>query len=58
MNGYVLRVPHGGSPFKNIPFNVDISKYAGIYVIVEFVSDASVRGCSANWNNLKFVVEK
>ncbi|MHB9071585.1 MAG: DUF6259 domain-containing protein [Sedimentisphaerales bacterium] len=54
----ILRVPHGGSPFKDVPFNVDISKYAGMYVMVEFVSDASVRGCSANWNNLKFVVEK
>ncbi len=52
----VLRVPHGERPYKDTPFDVDISKYAGQYAIVEFMSDANVRGGGADVSNPQFIV--
>jgi hypothetical protein len=52
----VLRVPHGGMPFKEQPFDVDISAYAGQYVLFEFTPDGTVRGGDAAWNNPRVVV--
>lgn len=52
----VMRVPFGGLPFKEQPFDVDISDYAGRYVLFEFSTDSSVRGASAAWYNPRVVV--
>lgn len=45
----VLRIPHGKPPFPRIPFDVDISSYAGRHVLIEFTSDGPVRGATAEW---------
>ncbi len=54
----VLRVPCGKAPFKQTPFDVDISSYAGQHVLLEFASDADVRGATADWLAPRFVIER
>ena len=55
----VVRVPAGKRPYKVQSFDVDISSYAGQYIMMEFVSDGNVHGpTAADWYNPWIVVEK
>ena len=57
----VLRIPvdpPSTEPYKIREFNVDISSFAGKYVMLEFTCDGIVRGSgSADWYNPQIVVE-
>lgn len=53
----VLRVPHGTEPFPRTTFDVDVSRYAGQYVLIEFTSDGPVRAGYADWINPQIVAE-
>jgi len=51
LNGQeVLRIPPGPKPYKTHCFDVDVSRFAGQYVMLEFACDGQVRGAgSADW---------
>ncbi len=59
MNGReVLRVPPGREPYQMHPFDVDISAFAGQYVLLEFASEGKVHGPSpAGWESPETVIE-
>ncbi|HBR20626.1 MAG TPA: hypothetical protein DD726_10500, partial [Phycisphaerales bacterium] len=53
----VLRVPPGDKPYQMQPFDVDISAYAGQYVLFEFGSDGSGGPSYAGWTAPEIVAE-
>jgi hypothetical protein len=58
LNGkQVLRIPTGNSPYPVTKFNTDISSYAEKYVLMEILSDNSVRAATAAWIRPRIVVE-
>jgi len=54
----ILRLKHGEKPYRQVPFDSDISRYMGQHVILEFIADGPVRGASAEWIEPRFEVEK
>jgi hypothetical protein len=54
----VLRVDAGERPYENHEFDVDITEFAGQYVLLEFFSDGwTGRNSSAEWHNPRIEVE-
>lgn len=54
----LLRVPAGGRPYKVHSLDLDITAYAGQYVMLEFLSDGRVHGpTAADWYNPWIVVD-
>lgn len=53
----ILRLQSKSPPFSDTPFDVDLSAYAGQYVLFEFGSDGNPgRGGSVTWKEPQFVV--
>jgi hypothetical protein len=53
----VMRLDPGPRPFARRVFDVDVSAYAGLEVMVEFVSDGPHRTASADWFRPRIVAE-
>jgi len=54
----LLRVPAGERPYKVHAFDLDVTGYAGQYVMLEFLSDGRVHGpTAADWYNPWIVVD-
>ena len=54
----LMRVPAGDRPYKVHSFDVDVTSYAGQYVMLEFLSDGRVHGpTAADWYNPWIVVD-
>jgi len=54
----VLRLKYGEKPYKQVPFDLDISSYMGQDILLEFRADGPVRGAAATWIEPRFVVEQ
>ena len=55
----VLRVPPGEQPYRAREFDVDISRFAGRHVLLQFSVDGEVHGFSStNWYTPRIVVER
>jgi len=54
----VMRVPAGERPYNIYCFDVDISDYAGQYVLLEFVCDGHGAPSAADWYNPWIIVER
>ncbi len=53
----IMRVPAGKRPFKVHSFTINVSSYAGKYVMLEFLSDGRVHGpTAADWHNPRIAV--
>jgi hypothetical protein len=53
----LLRLDPGPRPFAQQEFDLDVSSYAGMDVMLEFVSDGHNRTSSADWFEPRIVVE-
>lgn len=54
----IMRVPAGPRPYKVHSFDVDVTGYAGQYVMLEFISDGRVHGpTAADWYNPRIAVD-